>query len=73
MYFAELLQAVKGAPSRLHSKLDFCSEETSLKLALVESVGSRGWLVIVVSGAAVSTAHLAVVGFLPPVERRRLR
>jgi hypothetical protein len=52
------VQAAKGAPSRLHSKVLPASLEVKLKLASGLLLGSGGLESIVVSGAAASTVQL---------------
>jgi hypothetical protein len=56
------VHAENAAPSRLHSKLEPLSEELKEKSAVVRAAGSGGELVIVVSGATVSTVKVFDAG-----------
>ena len=51
------VQAVKGAPSRLHSNVEPAAEDEKPKFAVVERTVPDGPEVIVVSGAPVSTVR----------------
>jgi hypothetical protein len=58
VYCCGLVQAVKAASSRAHSKLEPASLELKLKLALVLLLSSGGPESMLVSGAVVSTVHV---------------
>jgi hypothetical protein len=57
-----LVQALQEPPSSRHSNVEPPSLEEKEKLAPVAFVGSPGWAVIVVSGAAVSIVQVKVAG-----------